>query len=98
MVSGGCDISGATVRRSVLFSNVKVNSYATLEDAVVLPDTVIGRHAKLRKVVIDKGCFIPEGLEVGFDRERDAKSFYVSPAGVTLITPEMLGQHVHYVR
>jgi glucose-1-phosphate adenylyltransferase len=98
MVSGGCVISGATVRRSVLFSNVKVNSYATLEDAVVLPDTVIGRHAKLRKVVIDKGCFIPEGLEVGFDRERDAKSFYVSPAGVTLITPEMLGQHVHYVR
>lgn len=98
MVSGGCVISGATVRRSVLFSNVKVNSYAVLEDAVVLPDVVIGRHARLKKVVIDKGCIIPDGLEVGFDRERDAKSFYVSPAGVTMITPEMLGQHVHYVR
>lgn len=98
MVSGGCVISGALVRHSVLFSNVKVNSYARLEDAVVLPDVVIGRHARLKKVVIDKGCIIPEGLEVGFDRERDAKSFYVSPNGVTLITPEMLGQHIHYVR
>lgn len=98
MVSGGCVISGATVRRSVLFSNVKVNSYSTLEDAVVLPDVAIGRHARLRKVVIDKGCLIPDGLEIGFDRERDSRSFYVSPNGVTLITPEMLGQHVHYVR
>ncbi len=98
MVSGGCVISGATVRHSVLFSNVKVNSYAQIEDAVVLPDVVIGRHARLRKAVIDKGCLIPEGLEVGFDRELDAKSFYVSPGGVTLVTPEMLGQHVHYVR
>ncbi len=98
MVSGGCVISGATVRHSVLFSNVKVNSYATLEDAVVLPDVVIGRHARLKKVVIDKGCLIPEGLEVGFDREHDARSFYVSPNGVTMITPEMLGQHIHYVR
>ncbi len=98
MVSGGCIISGATVRRSVLFSNVKVNSYSMLEDAVVLPDVLIGRHTRLKKVVIDKGCLIPDGLEVGFDPERDAKSFYVSPEGVTLITPEMLGQHVHYVR
>jgi glucose-1-phosphate adenylyltransferase len=97
-VSGGCVISGATVRHSVLFSNVKVNSYAALEDAVVLPDVLIGRHARLKKVVIDKGCLIPEGLEVGYDRERDAKSFYVSPNGVTLVTPEMLGQHIHYVR
>jgi glucose-1-phosphate adenylyltransferase len=49
-------------------------------------------------VVIDRGCLIPEGLEAGFDRERDARSFYVSPGGVTMITPEMLGQHIHYVR
>ena len=98
MVSGGCVISGAMVRHSVLFSNVKVNSYARLEDAVVLPDVVIGRHARLKKVVIDKGCIIPEGLEVGYDRERDAKSFHVTPNGVTMITPEMLGQHIHYVR
>jgi glucose-1-phosphate adenylyltransferase len=91
-------ISGATVRRSVLFSNVKVNSYAYLEDAVVLPDVLIGRNARLKKVVIDKGCIIPEGLEVGYDLAADAKAFHVTPNGVTLITPEMLGQHVHYVR
>jgi glucose-1-phosphate adenylyltransferase len=98
MVSGGCVISGASVRHSVLFSNVKVNSYATLEDAVVLPDVVVGRRARLKKVVVDKGCIIPEGLVVGFDHEQDAKSFHVSPNGVTMITPEMLGQHIHYVR
>lgn len=98
MVSGGCVISGATVRRSVLFSNVKVNSYAYLEDAVVLPDVLIGRNARLKKVVIDKGCIIPEGLEIGYDRESDARAFHVTPNGVTLVTPEMLGQHVHYVR
>ena len=67
MVSGGCVISGARVRRSVLFSNVKVNSYARLEEAVVLPDVNVGRHARLRKVVVDKGCRIPEGLVVGED-------------------------------
>jgi glucose-1-phosphate adenylyltransferase len=98
MVSGGCVISGATVRRSVLFSNVKVNSYAYLEDAVVLPDVLIGRNARLKKVVIDKGCIIPEGLEIGYDHDADARSFHVTPNGVTLVTPEMLGQHVHYVR
>jgi glucose-1-phosphate adenylyltransferase len=98
MVSGGCVISGATVRRSVLFSNVKVNSYAYLEDAVVLPDVLIGRNARLKKVVIDKGCIIPEGLEIGYDLVSDAKAFHVTPNGVTLVTPEMLGQHVHYVR
>ena len=91
-------ISGATVRRSVLFSNVKVNSYAYLEDAGVLPDVLIGRNARLKKVVIDKGCILPEGLEVGYDQAADAKAFHVTPNGVTLITPEMLGQHVHYVR
>jgi glucose-1-phosphate adenylyltransferase len=98
MVSGGCVISGATVRRSVLFSNVKVNSYAYLEDAVVLPDVVISRNARLKKVVIDKGCIIPEGLEIGYDPVSDAKAFHVAANGVTLVTPEMLGQQVHYVR
>ncbi len=91
MVSGGCIISGATVRHSLLFSNVKVNSWAKLEDAVVLPDVDIGRHARITKAIIDKGCRIPEGLVVGEDPEEDAKRFYVSPGGVTVITPEMLG-------
>lgn len=98
MVSGGCVISGASVRRSVLFSNVKVNSYARLEEAVVLPDVHISRHVRLRKVVVDKGCRIPEGLVVGEDPIEDAKRFYLSPGGVVLITPQMLGQNIHQFR
>lgn len=98
MVSGGCIISGATVRRSMLFSNVHVHSYAEVTDSVILPNVEIGRHAVLRKVVVDKGCKIPEGLVVGMDREKDEERFYVSEKGVTLITPEMLGQNMHQVR
>ncbi len=96
-VSGGCIISGATVRRSLLFSNVKVNSYSSLEDAVILPNVVIGRHARLRRVVVEKRCVIPEGLVVGYDPAEDRKRFYVTESGITLITPEMLGHEIHKV-
>lgn len=98
MVSGGCIISGSTVRRSLLFSNVQVRSFSAIEDCVILPNVDIGRHARLRRVVIEKNCVIPEGLVVGFDADEDKKRFYVTPEGVTLITPEMLGQHYHYIR
>jgi glucose-1-phosphate adenylyltransferase len=98
IVSGGCIISGSLLRRSLLFSNVKINSYATLEDAVVLPDVKVGRHARLKKVVIDKGCQIPEGMVVGEDPIEDGKRFYVTENGVTLITPDMLGHSIHHVR
>ena len=98
MVSGGCIISGSTVRHSVLFSNVEVHSYSLVEDAVVLPDVTIGRHCRLKKVVIDKGCVIPEGTVIGEDPEQDAKRYHVSLKGVVLVTPEMLGQNYRYVR
>ena len=98
LVSGGCIISGATIRRSLLFSDVRVNSYTEIEDSVILPDVDIGRYVRLRKVVIDKRCNIPEGLEAGFDAEKDQKRFHVTERGVTLITAEMLGQEVHHVR
>jgi glucose-1-phosphate adenylyltransferase len=98
LVSGGCIISGATVRRSLLFSNVNVHSFAEVSDSVVLTDVDIGRGARLTRVVVDKGCKIPEGLVVGEDPEEDAKRFYVSKKGITLITPEMLGQPVHHLR
>jgi glucose-1-phosphate adenylyltransferase len=98
MVSGGCIISGSTVRRSLLFSNVHVHSFAEVTDSVILPDVEIGRHAVLRRVVVDKGCRIPEGMVAGVNREEDARRFYVTEKGVTLITPEMLGQHIHHVR
>jgi glucose-1-phosphate adenylyltransferase len=98
LVSGGCIISGATLRRSLLFSDVHVNSYAQIEDSVILPDVQIGTHARLRKVVIDKRVRVPDGLEVGFDPERDKQRFHVTGNGVTLITAEMLGQEVHHIR
>jgi glucose-1-phosphate adenylyltransferase len=90
LVSGGCIISGAIVRRSLLFSNVRINSYAYVEDAVVLPDCDIGRNATLKKVILDRGCLIPPGLVVGEDPELDAKRFLRTEKGVTLITRDML--------
>jgi glucose-1-phosphate adenylyltransferase len=98
MVSGGCVISGGEIRRSLLFSNVKLHSYASLEDAVVLPDVDIGRHCRLRKVIIDEGCRIPPGTVIGESPQQDAKRFHVSSGGVVLVTPEMLGQELHQVR
>ncbi len=98
MVSGGCIISGAMVRHSLLFSNVTVHSFSTVEDAVVLPDVEIGRNCRLSKVVIDKGCIIPDDTVIGENPEEDAKKYHISPKGVVLVTPEMLGQELHYVR
>jgi glucose-1-phosphate adenylyltransferase len=98
MVSGGCIISGSTVRHSVLFSNVEVHSYSLVEDSVLLPDVSVGRHCRLKNVVVDKGCVIPEGTVIGEDLEQDAKRYFVSPKGVVLVTPEMLGQNYRYVR
>ncbi len=98
MVSGGCIISGATVRRSVLFSNVRVESHANVEDSVILPDVEIAPGAVLRRTVIDQHCRIPEGLVVGVDPNEDRRRFRVTAGGVTLVTPEMLGQSVHQMR
>jgi len=98
LVSGGDIISGAVVRHSLLFSRVHVHSYAVIEDSVVLPDVDIGRRAKLRRVVMDKHCRVPEGLTIGYDIEADRKRFHVSEGGVTLVTPEMLGQQAHHIR
>ncbi|HID49284.1 MAG TPA: glucose-1-phosphate adenylyltransferase, partial [Chromatiales bacterium] len=98
MVSGGCIISGARVRHSLLFSNVHVESYTAIEDSVVLPQTQIGQHCRIRKAVVDKGCEIPHHTVIGYDAEADAERFHVSPGGVVLVTPEMLGQERHRVR
>ncbi|MDH5423971.1 MAG: glucose-1-phosphate adenylyltransferase [Gammaproteobacteria bacterium] len=98
MVSGGCIISGALVRHSLLFSNVTVDNYSKVDSSVILPDVIIGKNCKIFHAVIDKGCDIPDGTVIGHDAEEDAKRFYISPNGVVLVTPEMLGQEVHYVR
>jgi glucose-1-phosphate adenylyltransferase len=98
MVSGGCIISGASIRRSLLFSQVRVNSFSEVEDAVILPNVDIGRHCTIRNAVIDKHCKIPAGTTIGVDPAEDRKRFAVTDKGVVLITPEMLGQTVHHLR
>ncbi|WP_139555782.1 glucose-1-phosphate adenylyltransferase [Methylotetracoccus oryzae] len=98
MVSGGCIISGSEVRHSLLFSNVRVNSFCVVKDSVILPDVNIGRHCRITKAVIDKGCNIPPNTVIGEDPAEDAKRFHVSPGGVVLVTPDDLGQKLHYAR
>ena len=99
MVSGGCLISGAYLESTLLFSNVRVNSYAQIHDSVVLPDVDIGRHCRIRKAIIDRGCWIPERTVIGEDHETDkARGFRVSENGVVLVTPDMLGQSLHQLR
>jgi glucose-1-phosphate adenylyltransferase len=98
MISGGCIISGSLVERSLLFSSVRVHSYCSIDEAVILPDVQIGRGAELRRVIIDKGTHIPPGMRAGFDPEEDRKRFHVTEEGITLITSDMLGQNLHHTR
>jgi glucose-1-phosphate adenylyltransferase len=90
LVSGGCIISGAAVRRSLLFTGVHVHSHAELENAVVLPEVDIARHVRLHNVVVDHGVRLPAGLVVGEDPELDAKRFRRTERGVCLITQPMI--------
>jgi glucose-1-phosphate adenylyltransferase len=98
MIAGGCIVSGSSVRHSLLASNVHVHSYCEIEDSVIFPDVEIGRHCKINKAVIDKGCRIPPGTHIGIDPHEDSKNYHVSEGGVALVTPEMLGQRLHYAR
>ena len=90
LVSGGCIISGAKVRRSVLFSSVHLHSYSCVEESVLLPQVDIGRGCHLRRVVVENGCKVPAGMRIGFDEAQDARHFYRTDGGVVLVTREML--------
>jgi len=98
LVSGGCIISGATVRRSLLFSSVRIEARASVEDSVILPSVEIGRGAIIKRAVLDRRCKIPEGMVVGVDPDEDRRRFHVTAKGITLVTPEMLGQRIHQLR
>jgi glucose-1-phosphate adenylyltransferase len=90
LVSGGCIVSGASARRSLLFTGVHLHSYAQIDGAVLLPGVDVGRHARLRKVVVDRGVRIPEGMVVGEDAAHDAARFRRTEQGICLITQAML--------
>ncbi len=90
LVSGGCIISGASLRRTLLSTECRVNSYSHLEEAVVLPYVQVGRKARLKRVVVDRGVIIPDGLVVGEDPELDARRFRRTAQGICLITQPML--------
>jgi glucose-1-phosphate adenylyltransferase len=92
MVSAGCIISGSTIRRSLLFNNVRVHSYNQVTDTVILPEVEISRNSRLTKAVVDRGCRIPPNLVVGEDPEEDARRFHRTENGVVLITRDMLAR------
>ncbi len=98
MVSGGCIVSGALVCHSLLFSNVIIDNYTKIDSSVILPNVTIGKNCRIFHAIIDKGCVIPDGMVIGKNEADDKKRFNVSPNGVVLVTPEMLGQVIHYVR
>ena len=99
MVSGGCVISGSSVRRSLLFSNTYVHSYSSLTDSVILPDVDIGENCTIHRAIVDRGSIIPAGTEIGVDHDADReRGFRVTDKGVSLVTPDMLGQQLHFTR
>jgi len=95
LVSGGCIISGATVKHSILFSDVHVQCFSQVEDSVILPKVRVGENIVIKRAIVDRGCDIPNNFKVGLNTEEDRKRFYVSEKGIVLITPEMLGQGLH---
>jgi glucose-1-phosphate adenylyltransferase len=92
LVSGGCIVSGATVRRSVLFNGVHVAEGSLIEDSVVLPNVRIGCGVRLQRAIVDKRCVLPDGFQAGVDIARDRTRFHVTERGITLITPDMLAR------
>jgi len=90
MVSGGCIISGAVVRESLLFSNVRVEEGSTIQRSVILPNAEVGRGCLINGAIIDEGCDIPDGTRIGSDRADDVRRFHVTDNGVVLVTPDML--------
>jgi glucose-1-phosphate adenylyltransferase len=90
MIAGGCIISGATVRESLLSVNVMVDECTDVYRSVILPDVEIGRSCIVHKAIVDEGSIIPHGMEIGKDRELDKQRFHVSDKGVTLVTRDML--------
>lgn len=99
MVSAGCIISGSTVRKSLIFSNCRIHSHSLIEESLILPECEVMEHCTIRGAIIDRGCIIPAGTQIGVDLDADReRGFRVTKAGHTLVTPDMLQQKLHATR
>jgi len=99
MISAGCIISGASIKRSVIFSNCRIKSHSEIRDSLILPECEIMKNCTIKGAIIDRGALIPEGMEIGVDLEADrARGFRVTEGGHTLVTPGMLKQNLHHTR
>jgi glucose-1-phosphate adenylyltransferase len=95
LVSGGCIISGARVKRSVIFFATEIDRGSIVKDSVILPKVNIGENCRITRAIIDKACVIPDNTVIGEDLEEDRKRFHVTESGIVLVTPHMLGQNLY---
>ena len=99
MISGGCIVSGTRVKRSLLFSNCRIDARGTVKDSLLLPDVKIGRNCRIERAILDRGAVIPDDSVIGVDPDEDRRrGFRITPKGITLVTPDMLGQKLHFTR
>ena len=90
LVCDGTIVSGGLVERSILGANVRINSYSYITDSILFHNVWVGRHARIRRAIIDKNVVIPEGYEIGFDPETDKKKFTVTETGIVVIPKNMV--------
>ncbi|MDJ0910810.1 MAG: glucose-1-phosphate adenylyltransferase [Woeseiaceae bacterium] len=99
MVAGDCVISGSSVHRSLMFQRCRAHSRSHVTDSVILPDVDVGENARVHRAIVDRGTRIPPGMEIGIDHDADReRGCRVTDSGITLVTPEMLGQQLHVTR
>jgi len=97
LISGGCIVSGAQIKRSVIFFATEIERRTVIKDCVILPKVTIGKDCRITRAIIDKACHIEDGMVIGEDPELDAKRFHITETGIVLVTPEMLDQHLYVV-
>ena len=85
LVCDGSIISGGLVERALIGPNVRINSFAYVTDSIIMNNCDVGRHARIRRVILDKNVHIPEGYEIGYDRDADTRKFTVTESGIVVI-------------
>jgi len=88
LISAGCIISGSTIRGSVLCPNVRVHSFCSVEESILMPGVRVGRHARLRRTIVDRDVFIPRGAMIGFSQEEDRRRHTVTERGIVIVTKD----------